>query len=66
MKGEVETQFSLSGLLLHTQPLLSSEQDKRAHLEFSSHFATIRKFRVELSGMNLKQQAWDKRVRQNL
>ena len=38
MKGEVETQFSLSGLLLHTQPLHSSEQHTRAHLEFSSHF----------------------------
>ena len=38
MKGEVETQFSLSGLLLHTQPLHSSEQHTRAHLEFSSNF----------------------------
>ena len=38
MKGEVETQFLLSGLLLHTQPLHSSEKHTRAHLEFSSHF----------------------------
>ena len=41
MKGEVETQFSLSGLLLHTQPLHSSEQHTRAHLEFSSHFVYV-------------------------
>ena len=34
-------QFLLSGLLLHTQPLHSSEQHTRAHLEFSSHFAEI-------------------------
>ena len=38
MKGEVETQFLLSGLLLHTQPLHSSEQHTRADLEFSSDF----------------------------
>ena len=44
MKGEVETQFSLSGLLLHTQPLHSSEQHTRAHLEFSSHFAFLHLF----------------------
>ena len=43
MKGEVETQFLLSGLLLHTQPLHSSEQHTRAHLEFSSHFGYHRK-----------------------
>ena len=38
IKGVVETQFLLSGLLLHTQPLYPSEQHTRAHLEFSSHF----------------------------
>ena len=38
MKGEVETQFLLFGLLLHTQPLNSSEQHTRANLEFSSNF----------------------------
>ena len=42
MKGEVETQFLLFGLLLHTQPLHSSEQHIRAHLEFSSHFGIFR------------------------
>ena len=41
MKGEVEMQFSLSGLLLHTQPLHSLEQHTRAHLEFSSHFDIV-------------------------
>ena len=34
-------QLSLFGLLLLTQPLNSSEQDKRANLEFSSNFLTI-------------------------
>ena len=38
MKGEVETQFLLSGLLLQTQPLHSPEQHTKAHMEFSSHF----------------------------
>ena len=38
MYGEVETQFLLFGLLLHTQPLNSSEQHTRADLEFSSDF----------------------------
>ena len=42
MKGEVETQFLLFGLLLHTQPLHSSEQHRRAHLGFSSHFGWYR------------------------
>ena len=41
MKGEVETQFLLSGLLLHTQPLHSSEKHTRAHLEFFSHFGNL-------------------------
>ena len=36
--GEVETQFLLFGLLLHTQPLNSSEQHTKADLEFSSDF----------------------------
>ena len=39
--GEVETQFLLFGLLLHTQPLNSSEQYKKADLEFSSDFGRI-------------------------
>ena len=38
MNWEVETQFLLFGLLLHTQPLNSSEQHKIADLEFSSDF----------------------------
>ena len=32
-------QFLLFGLLLHTQPLNSSEQHTKAYLEFSSDFA---------------------------
>ena len=39
--GEVETQFLLFGLLLHTQPLNSSEQHTKADLEFSSDFAIV-------------------------
>ena len=38
MKGEDEMQFLLSGLLLQIQPLHSSEQHTRAHLEFYSQF----------------------------
>ena len=41
MYREVETQFLLFGLILHTQPLNSSEQHTRADLEFSSDFALI-------------------------
>ena len=53
MKGEVETQFSLSGLLLYTQPLHSSEQHTRAHLEFSSHFDfSIAELRLQLNVKN--------------
>ena len=52
MKGEVETQFLLSGLLLHTQPLHSSEQHTRAHLEFSSHFRKYDK--ISQGGQELK------------
>ena len=42
MYGEVETQFLLFGLLLHTQPLNSSEQHTRADLEFSSDFDIVK------------------------
>ena len=41
MYGEVETQFLLFGLLLHTQLPNSSEQHTRADLEFSSDFGKI-------------------------
>jgi hypothetical protein len=54
MKGEVETQFLLSGLLLHTQPLHSSEQHTRAHLEFSSHFDGCIAFNVWKTLVNYK------------
>ena len=36
--GEVGMQFLLSELLLHTQPLNSSEQHTKDDLEFSSDF----------------------------
>ena len=39
MTGEVDGELSPFGLLLHTQPLNSSEQHTRADLEFSSDFA---------------------------
>ena len=53
MKGEVETQFLLSGLLLHTQPLHSSEHHTRAHLEFSSHFDSVNGPLLSLELQNL-------------
>ena len=45
MKGEVETQFLLFGLLLHTQPLNSTEQHTKADLEFSSNFGDTMYFK---------------------
>ena len=44
MYGEVETQFLLFGLLLHIQPLNSTEQHARADLEFSSDFEEFETF----------------------
>ena len=39
--GEVGMQFLLSELLLHTQPLNSSEQHTKDDLEFSSDFVAM-------------------------